>query len=322
MNFTTIYEKIDETPLSTWLDDLPKQVDRRLNGSRWGDLPRWKEVLENLPELKASAVDLNSERIIVGSDQDCDAVLRDRLKDQLHQFDPWRKGPYEIFGIHIDSEWRSDLKWDRLKNHIEPLRDRLVLDVGCGNGYHCWRMAGEHAKLVVGIDPTMFYVMQFQAIQKYIDHSSVSVLPIGIDDVQQDLNHFDTAFSMGLLYHRRSPLDHLLQMRSFLRDDGQLILETLIIDGPLGKVLTPKDRYAKMKNVWFIPSPATLELWLKRTGFKNIQMIDITKTNSEEQRVTQWIGAESLSDFLDPDDSRRTVEGYPAPKRAIFLAKK
>ncbi|MEY8213807.1 MAG: DUF1698 domain-containing protein, partial [Colwellia sp.] len=29
---------------------------------------------------------------------------------------------------------------------------------------------------------------------------------------------------------------------------------------------------------------------------------------------------QSLSDFLDPQDKNKTIEGYPAPQRAIFIA--
>jgi len=125
---------------------------------------------------------------------------------------------------------------------------------------------------------------------------------------------------MGLLYHRRAPLDHLLQLKSFLKPNGELVLETLVIDGPEGEVLSPRGRYAKMPNVWFIPTIPTLEVWLERMGFENIRVVDVTKTTSEEQRVTSWMSFESLTDFLDPKNQNLTTEGYPAPKRAVILA--
>jgi tRNA (mo5U34)-methyltransferase len=77
-----------------------------------------------------------------------------------------------------------------------------------------------------------------------------------------------------------------------------------------------------MRNVWFIPSVATLTDWLNDMKFKNIRCVDVTRTTGEEQRVTSWMEFESLADFLDPDDDSRTVEGYPAPKRAIFIMNK
>ena len=93
-----------------------------------------------------------------------------------------------------------------------------------------------------------------------------------------------------------------------------------MIDGKKGEVLVPERRYSKMNNVWFLPSCLTLESWLKRSGLKNIRLIDINQTSTEEQRRTEWMVFESLADFLDPKDNNKTIEGYPAPKRAIFLA--
>jgi tRNA (mo5U34)-methyltransferase len=49
-------------------------------------------------------------------------------------------------------------------------------------------------------------------------------------------------------------------------------------------------------------------------------MVDISTTSIEEQRSTDWMTFESLEDFLDPNDHSKTIEGHPAPTRAVFLA--
>ena len=322
IDYSKTYEQISKTDLGVWVDTLKGQVDSAFANANNGDLPKWLETFKNLPDINPSVIDINSDSIVIGKKEDADSRQLDDLESRLRTFCPWRKGPYELFGLRVDTEWRSDMKWNRLKEHITPLKERLVLDVGSGNGYHCWRMAGEGAELAIGVDPTWHYVMQFNIMQKYINNPGVSVLPLGIDDMPKDLEMFDTVFSMGLLYHRRAPFEHIMQLRSCLRDDGELVLETLVIDGKLGDVLSPSGRYAKMPNVWFVPSCLTLEGWLKRMHFKNIRLVDVTRTTSEEQRVTDWIGSQSLSDFLDPDDPDKTIEGYSAPKRAIFLANK
>ncbi len=305
-----------------WLEVLPGQIGQRLNPARNKDLLHWQNVIRNLPSIKPDAVDLNKAAIRIGSVEDASQETIARLKASLMELHPWRKGPFELFGIFIDTEWRSDLKWDRLKSHIQPLEGRLVLDVGSGNGYHCLRMAGAGARLVVGIDPYLKNVAQFAALQRYLNLPTVSVLPLGIEDVPDHLQAFDTVFSMGVLYHRKSPFDHLLKLKSLLKSGGELVLETLVIEGEKGSVLVPEGRYAKMRNVWFIPAPATLESWLKRAGFKNIRLIDVSLTTEKEQRPTPWMRFESLPHFLDPNNKQLTVEGYPRPRRGIFLATK
>jgi tRNA (mo5U34)-methyltransferase len=256
----------------------------------------------------------------IGRAEDVSDEVRADLREQLMQLHPWRKGPYRIFGIDIDTEWRSDWKWDRLKDQIAPLRNRLVLDVGCGNGYHCWRMLGAGARLVLGIDPTLLSVMQFQAILKLYGEAPIYLLPLGIEDVPPNMGLFDTVFSMGVLYHRRSPIDHLLELKGCLRSGGELILETLVVEGDAAQVLVPEGRYAQMRNVWFLPSCAALMLWMRRCGFKNIRLVDVSKTSVEEQRSTEWMRFHSLAEFLDPNSSDLTCEGLPAPVRAVIVA--
>jgi len=171
------------------------------------------------------------------------ATTRKQLRETLQGLHPWRKGPFDLFGIRIDTEWRSDWKWDRVLPHISPLKDRMVLDVGCGNGYHCLRMAGEQARRVIGIDPSSRFVYQFYAIKHFMNDVAVDVLPLGIEAVPSNLRAFDTVFSMGIFYHRRSPMDHLRDLKDCLRPDGELVLETLIVDGPEGPSKIPTVLY-------------------------------------------------------------------------------
>ena len=317
----------EKTPLQQWVQLLPEQIARGLSQQRWGDLPQWQQVLADLPALTPSTIDFR-DGVTIGSPEDASDAQRDALRTVLMGLHPWRKGPYDVFGLNVDTEWRSDWKWDRLLPHIRPLDNHLVLDVGCGNGYHCWRMYGAGARRVIGIDPSPRFVHQFYAIKSYAVKNNnatnqelpVDVLPLGIEDVPPDLAAFDTVFSMGVLYHRRSPLDHLRELKACLKPGGQLVLETLITEGEPGHTLVPEGRYAKMRNVWFLPSAPTLVSWLRKTGFKNVRGADIAVTTIDEQRATEWMSFESLADFLDPNDPSRTLEGHPAPQRAIILA--
>ncbi|MBN4053988.1 tRNA 5-methoxyuridine(34)/uridine 5-oxyacetic acid(34) synthase CmoB, partial [Haliea sp. AH-315-K21] len=286
-----------------------------------GDFPAWKQVLDALPELSPQSFELDQE-LRVGSAEQLNDAGRGDLKNLLLGLQPWRKGPINLFGLDIDTEWHSDWKWDRLKNKISSLSGRKVLDVGCGNGYHCWRMAGAGAELVIGVDPHLLFSMQYWAIRHFLKEPSVYVLPLSLEAVPDKLEAFDTVFSMGVLYHRRSPIDHLYALKDCLRKGGELVLETLVIEGERGMSLVPEERYARMPNVWFLPTCATLESWLLKAGYKNIRLIDVAVTSVDEQRSTQWMKFESLPQALNKQDPSITIEGLPAPKRAIFIAEK
>lgn len=321
IDYQYLYRTLREANAHAWAESLPEQIASAFDPARHGTLPRWQTLLSSLPKLSPSVRNLNADAVQIGLAEDIGAEDLARLELSLRELIPWRKGPYDLYGIHIDTEWRSDWKWDRLKDHIAPLRNRLVLDVGCGSGYHCWRMLGAGAKSVIGIDPLLLNVIQFQLVKALYGSAPAHVLPFGIEALPAGLKLFDTVFSMGVLYHRRSPIDHLLELRDCLRPGGELVLETLVIDGKLGEALMPEERYANMRNVWFIPSLATLERWLKRCRFENIRLIDVTPTTTDEQRSTEWMPLQSLSDHLKPDDATITIEGLQAPKRAVLLAR-
>ena len=317
--YQPLFERLDKAGLAHWRQQLEAQICERLARERHGKMPMWQQALSALPDIRPADVELK-DRVAIGQADDLADVDHDSFIDLLKTFHPWRKGPYSLFDIEIDTEWRSDWKWDRVVPHIASLNGRKVLDVGGGNGYHGWRMEGEGAELVLGIDPTLVFTMQYQLMQHFIQSQRHFVVPIGIEHMPENLGWFDTVFSMGVLYHRKSPLDHLLELRSCLRPGGELVLETLIVDGELGVTLMPEQRYAKMRNVWFIPSVDTMLLWLRRCGFKNARCVDVDTTSLEEQRRTEWMTFESLADFLDPNDKSLSIEGYPAPKRGVFIA--
>lgn len=315
--FKDFYQRIAMTDLSPWLEVLPAQL-KEWQKQQHGEFNKWVKLIGKLPETQASSIELNTE-VRLGTESDISEYQSKQIEGLLKQFMPWRKGPFHIHGIHIDTEWRSDWKWDRVAPHITPLQGRKVLDIGCGSGYHMWRMLGQDPEMVVGVDPTDLFLIQFQAIKHFNPDPRIHLLPVGVEQLP-NLRAFDTVFSMGVLYHRKSPIDFLQQLKMQLRKGGELILETLVVDGDEHTVLVPGERYAQMRNVWFLPSCAALEHWMHRIGFKNIRTVDVAQTSIEEQRSTEWMTNQSLKDFLAPDNHDLTVEGYPAPKRAVIIA--
>lgn len=320
IEFESFFDHINRTRFRDWAPDFKAAIDDALGPNRHGDFHKWLAGLNALPEITIDKVQLNIDRVTAGSMDCCDDATRERLRAALMQLHPWRKGPFEIAGLHIDTEWRSDWKWQRLATEVSDLKHRKILDVGCGSGYHLWRMVGEGAGLVLGIDPSQLFLCQFHAVKHYVGPRPAYLLPIGIEQMPKKMRAFDTIFSMGVLYHRRSPMDHLLELRELLVPGGELVLETIVVEGPLGYSLVPRGRYSRMGNVWFLPSPPTMEQWLEKCGFRDIRLVDMGQTSLAEQRATEWMTFQSLADFLDPQDRNKTIEGYPAPTRAVFVA--
>jgi len=302
--------------LEHWLSPVKALLDERMTGKAHGDMPAWQAALQALPPLTSGQISLDSAAVSVELDSSDDS-----LGDALARLKPWRKGPFRLGDISIDTEWRSDLKWDRVIGGIAPLTDRRVLDVGCGNGYYGFRMLGAGAASVIGIDPTLLFHMQFKAINRYVASTDLHLIPARLEELPAGNRGFDTVFSMGVLYHQRSPIDHLRQLHAHLHPDGELVLETLILPGEDAFARTPGDRYARMRNVWLLPTVPELRTWLLRTGFDTVSVVDLSTTTTEEQRATEWMPFESLAAALDPEDSSLTVEGWPAPTRVVISAR-
>ncbi len=323
INYSVLKQSLKNTRLAPWYDYFVQATQQRFEQYTHGELESWRNLIEDLPQLDIKSYSL-SDCVTLKAEKALDELQRQQLIKQLMLLHPWRKGPFNLFGIEIDTEWRSDWKWQRIQPHIADLKGRLVLDVGCGNGYHLWRMLEQQAELVLGIDPSQKFLAQFNCLQKYLQIPNCHLLPIGIEDMPADMERhgFDSVFCMGVLYHQKSPMELLNRLKALLNKGGQLVLETLVIEGDEKQVLVPEGRYAQMRNVWFIPSAKALQKWLRKIGFKQVETIDISVTSVQEQRATDWMTFHSLKDFLDPADSSKTIEGLPAPVRATLIASK
>jgi len=304
-------------PQDAWLNAVCDLADAKLEAHPHGDLPRWRAALAGLPATRAAAI-LDGPVPGLGERAQDQKALRKSLME-LH---PWRKGPLQLGGLRIDTEWRSDWKWQRVAPHVN-LRGHRVLDIGSGNGYFGMRMLGAGAQSVVGIDPTLVFVMQWLACRHFSGDIPNWVLPLGIEELPDAPAELDTVFSMGVLYHRKTPGTHLEQIHAWLKDGGSMVLETLVLPkGSEESLLVPGERYARMRNVWAIPGVARLVEWVKEAGFSSAVVVDVTPTTTLEQRSTDWMRFESLEQALDPLDRTLTVEGLPAPVRAIVVARK
>jgi len=311
-------QQVTGTDLSAGFDQLQTITLDVINHINQGDLPRWKNAYENLPNLTTENIDLKANAVTI--EGSCNDSQRQQLRSSLETLIPWRKGPFSLFGVDVDAEWRSDKKWQRLVNHMPDLNNKAVLDVGCGNGYYLLKMAAYQPQVLLGIEPGILHNVQFWTMQKYAQ-TMATMLPLKIQQMPKKFPNFDVVFSMGVLYHRKSPIEHLEHLKGLLKPGGELMLETLVVEGDEQTCLVPGQRYAQMRNVWFLPSVKMLLNWLDRIGFKNSLVIDESNTNIDEQRTTDWMRFHSLKNFLNKDLTK-TKEGYPPPRRVIIRCQK
>lgn len=311
-------EQIDYDFLEKILQER-RQWPKRLHENRW------MEPLDTLglpppTELK----NYEQSHITIGKKEHISEVEYKTLREAAKKLIPWKKGPFNLFGLEIDGEWRSDHKWQRIEDQIGCLEGKKVLDIGCNNGYFMYKMLRKNPLFVLGIDPVVRTFAQFEFIQKFAREEKLFYELLGVEHLKAFRSCFDVIFNMGIIYHHRHPLEQLHDIREALAPGGTMILETIGIQGEEPYALFPPDRYAKMRNVWFVPTLSCLVNWVRRANFEEIKILPSVATTEEEQRWTEWCpeGGESLKDFLDPLDASKTIEGHPAPWRMTVIAKK
>ncbi|RUM65580.1 MAG: tRNA 5-methoxyuridine(34)/uridine 5-oxyacetic acid(34) synthase CmoB [Sulfurospirillum sp.] len=291
------------------IDSIRKEREKWLE---WKDIKPIQDKLNSLKEFDCK-YELDD---IIKIDGAIDKIAKQELVDLAKMLKPWRKGPFEIFGTKIDSEWQSNIKYNLLSKYFD-LEGKSVADIGCNNGYYMFRFLKNSPKKIVGFDPSPLYKSQFDFINHFIK-SDITYEMLGIEHLEFYEEKFDTIFCLGVLYHRSDPISSLKSLKKSLSCGGELFLDTFIIDGNEDIALTPKNRYSKIPNIYFIPTVNALKNWCLRAGFKEFTLLEIKKTTNNEQRKTDWIKGESLENFLNPSDPNYTVEGYPAPKRAYI----
>lgn len=235
---------------------------------------------------------------------------------------PWKKGPFDLGEEIIDGEWDCRRKWQRLVPHLGDLREQLVLDLGCNNGWYMYQLRESGAPRVVGFDPMPLNWMQWRLMQKLRPDPGQEFYLLGVEDLPSLPQSFSMIVSFGVLYHHRNPIQQLLDLREALIPGGTLFLETIGIPGDDSHALLPQERYANMPNVWFLPTLKALTTMLERTRFTQIEVLATQWDGTNEQRATSWMTGPSYRDVLDPLDPEKTLEGHPAPRRFMIKALK
>lgn len=313
-----------------WLSHLPTADGQKLRqvlaakaawvGQEKKGFLRYRQPMAKVVHVRARSCDCTGDVVRIGEAAEISAEEQLQVRQTLQAFMPWRKGPFSVFGIEVDAEWRSERKWNRLLPALPDLQNAVVADIGCNNGYYMFRMAAHHPAFVLGFEPFVQHYYCFNLLNGFAGLERLRTELLGIEHLNLFQQCFDVIFCLGVLYHRPSPMDALKDLLIALKPGGTLLLESQAIPGEESIALFPEKTYAKVPGTWFVPTASCLKNWLERTGFQQVQLFCQHAMSAQEQRRTKWMSFESYQDFIDKQNPSRTIEGYPAPWRVFFKA--
>ncbi|HAA1523091.1 tRNA 5-methoxyuridine(34)/uridine 5-oxyacetic acid(34) synthase CmoB [Campylobacter sp. BCW_6876] len=245
---------------------------------------------------------------------------KDKILAIAKELKPWRKGPFQIDDLFIDTEWQSFIKFNILKPFMNEISQKCVADIGCNNGYYMFKMLEFDPAKLIGFDPSIKYRLQFELINT-LAKTPIKYELLGVEDLPSYDFKFDVIFCLGVIYHRNDPIKMLKDLKAGLNKNGVVFLDTMYIEDEREIALVPNKTYSKIPNIYFVPSISALKNWCERAGFKEFEVLATKKTDENEQRKTEWIDSFSLENFLDPKNKNLTIEGYEAPKRVYVRIK-
>lgn len=305
------------TPHKAEIETLLAKCDK-LEASEKKGIIRYRHPFESLQHIRAEYLDFSGDTVKIGRRDELGEAEHEKVIEVMRNFMPWRKGPFEVFGVEIDAEWRSERKWNRLQQALPDLKDKVIADIGSNNGYYLFRMAAHQPRLALGFEPHLHHHFTFKTLNSLAGQDNLKSEMLGVEQLGLFENCFDVIFMMGILYHRISPIEVLKETLQALRPGGTLIVESQAIPGAEPIALFPEKTYAKVPGTYFVPTGTCLVNWLTRAGYKDVELFCHHPMDGNEQRRTDWMDFESYENFIDPNNPELTIEGYPAPIR-VFI---
>lgn len=111
-------------------------------------------------------------------------------------------------------------EWHVLKALMPELRNKSVLDLGCGFGWHCLFAREQHASSVIGVDIS---AKMLQQAREKTDDPAISYIQMPIEDIEFSNSQFDVVIS-SLAFHYIESFEAICKkVHDYLKPGGSFI---------------------------------------------------------------------------------------------------
>ncbi|GKU78057.1 SAM-dependent methyltransferase [Paenibacillus sp. L3-i20] len=188
---------------------------------------------------------------------------------------------------------------------LPDLRDKRVLDLGCGFGWHCRYAREQHARLAIGVDLSENMLEQARAMT---NDSEIKYIRHAIEDIDFKAGEFDIVIS-SLALHYVEQFDIICKkIYGFLAPGGTFVLS---VEHPVFTALESQDWYYSPQGErlhW--PVDGYHHEGLRRTSFLSNNVVKYHRTVATHMNALIEAGF-TIRKVSEPQPSEELLAGNP-----------
>lgn len=157
--------------------------------------------------------------------------MKQNKYDDAEFFANYSQMPRSIGGLNAAGEWQE------LRAMLPDLRDKKVLDLGCGFGWHCRYASEQQAHSVVGVDLSENMLERARAMT---DDEKIKYRRLAIEDIDFAKGEFDVVISSLALHYVEQFAILSQKIHHCLAPGGTFVLS---VEHPVFTALASQDWY-------------------------------------------------------------------------------
>ncbi|OXT05831.1 class I SAM-dependent methyltransferase [Thermoanaerobacterium thermosaccharolyticum] len=196
-------------------------------------------------------------------------------------------------------------EWHELKKMMPNFKDKRVLDLGCGFGWHCRYAVENGARSVIGIDISQKMLSEAKSKTKY---GNIEYICMPIEDIDFPEESFDVVISSLALHYVKSFEDVLVRVYKCLSKGGDFVFS---VEHPIFTAQGPQDWYYDGKgNILHWPVDHYFTEGIRNAKFLGEEVIKYHRTLTTYLNSLIKIGFE-ITGVVEPKPAENMLNTVP-----------
>ncbi|MFS0880203.1 class I SAM-dependent methyltransferase [Metabacillus niabensis] len=140
--------------------------------------------------------------------------MKQNKYDDIQFFSEYEKMPRSVKGLEAAGEWHV------LKTLLPELKNKSVLDLGCGFGWHCRYAREQQASSVIGVDISE---KMLQKAREKTDDPAISYIQMPIEEIDFSNGQFDVVLSSLAFHYIQSFREVCKKVYDSLKPEGSFV---------------------------------------------------------------------------------------------------